>query len=122
MSNVPNVGCGDLIDYSDLIDEDPPPSTQRTPGSASLVVHDRCEPLFISATWTLEAHVVRADGTHTLIDTSSPSATARTVNEIKRWSRHLMKRKKSQLWKLGVDVGKAYALCDGDPLDLEDVG
>lgn len=109
-------GYGDL-DLEGLIDEDPPPSTKRMPGSSTFHVEDKITPLFISATWVLTATVKDNNG-EIVIHKSSDSPTAHTQSFIKRWARQVIRSNKDQLRKMGVDVEKAYQEWDGEVDDL----
>jgi hypothetical protein len=111
-------GFGDVdLDLEDLIDEDPPPSTRRTPGSADLEVEDKCEALFISATWTLVA-VVKDGGGKVVIEQSTPSSKGHTEAFTKRWVRQLIRVNEERLRRMGVDVEKTYQTWGGVLDDL----
>jgi hypothetical protein len=106
------------LGLDELIDEDPPPSTQRTPGSATLVVDDRYDALFTSATWTLVAKVKNSNG-ELIIEQSSPTPTSHTASFIRRWARALIRQNKVKLRKMGVDVEQTYLGWGGIVEDLE---
>lgn len=114
------IGYGD-IDLNDLIDEDPPPSTKRLSGSAELVIIDRCDALFISATWTLVASTKDERGMH-VIQQTEPSDVAHSASFIRRWSRSLVRMKLAELRRAGVDVEKTYVSLGGDLSDLDGMG
>ncbi len=107
------------LDLDDLIDEDPPPSTKRMPGSATLEVEDKEEALFISAEWTIKATVKDANG-KVIIAQSTTSKKAHTQPFIKRWTRQMIRMNQKKLRKMGVDVEKAYQQWGGLLEDLEE--
>jgi hypothetical protein len=108
------------LNLDDLIDEDPPPSTKRMPGSTSLVIDDRCEALFTSATWTLTGTVKDNSGKGELvIQQSSASPRAHSPWFTRRWARQLIRQNKDRLRKMGVDVEKTYLVWGGILDDLE---
>jgi len=104
----------DLFPFSDDDDESPP-STKRTPGSAELVVIDKCDALFISAEWTLIASV----GTQE-IARSSPIPRSHSNAFMKQWTRYVIRTHKVELRRLGVDVEKTYVKWGGIIQDLND--
>lgn len=84
-------------------------------GSASLVIIDKFEPLFTSATWTLEASV---DG-NVIIAKSNAANQPHTPAFIVRWSRQLIRTKYDQLRQYGIDADGEYVRLGGDPTDLD---
>jgi hypothetical protein len=114
-----HTSCDDVDDDSDLIDEDPPPSTQRTAGSATLELTDECTPLFISATWRLKITVSDNNGS---VVVASSSVSDRPHNEAykNRWARAYVRQNQLKLRKMGVDVEKAYKDLGGSLDDLDD--
>lgn len=83
-------------------------------GSADLVIEDKCEPLFISCTWSLIATVGdRVIGQSKSIDK------AHTVPFIRRWSRQLIRTRYELLRQLGVDAEGEYVKLGGDLEDLK---
>jgi len=103
------------LDFSGFIESDDEPETAPCPGSAHLVVIDKCEALFISATWAIVATVGKHElGRSTSIDKSHSDAF------IKRWTRQLIRSNKVRLKRLGVDVPATYLSWGGVLDDLED--
>jgi len=98
-----------------LDDEEPAPETLPTPGSAHLVIEDKCEALFFSAEWTLRATV----GKHELA-ASTPRSSTHTGPFIKRWARQMIRSNKARLRRLGVDVEATYLSWGGVLEDLDD--
>lgn len=109
------------IDLDDLIDEDPPPSTKRMPGSATFEVEDKEEALFISAEWTLIARVKDANG-KIIIAQSTTMKKAHSAAFMKRWTRQVIRSNQKKLRKMGVDVEKVYQDWGGILEDLEETG
>ena len=109
-------GLSDL-DFSGFgqVGEEPEPETVPVPGSAHLVVEDKCEALFVTADWTIVAKV----GEHEL-GRSSTIKQAHTRPFIKRWVRHLIRQNKARLRRLGVDVPATYTQWGGVLADLDD--
>lgn len=107
------------LNLDDLIDEDPPPSTQRTPGSATLEIEDKMDALFISATWSLIA-IARDGRGDTVLAKSTESQKAHSAAFMKRWTRQVIRSNKKKLRKMGVDVEATYLKWGGDLEDLED--
>lgn len=96
-------------------DEEPAPETLPNPGSAFLVVEDKCDALFFSATWTLRATV----GKHVLAESTARDKT-HTGPFTKRWTRQMIRSNKARLRRLGVDVEATYLTWGGSLVDLED--
>lgn len=113
-------GFGEL-DLTDLIDEDPPPSTKRNPGSARLDIEDKMVALFTSATWTLMATVIDSRN-KTVITQSTDSQKAHTKWFTQRWAREAIRSNQRKLRKMGVDVEATYSLWGGKLEDLEETG
>ena len=107
------------LDLSDLIDEDPPPSTKRMPGSATFEVEDKMSALFYSATWTLVATVSDSRGDVTIAQ-STESKKAHSAAFMKRWTRQVIRMNQKRLRKLGVDVEATYLKWGGELEDLEE--
>jgi hypothetical protein len=107
------------IDLDDLIDEDPPPTTRRAPGSSTLVIEDKMAALFTSAEWTLVATVRDSKGDKELVR-SSTITQAHTQPFIKRWARQVIRANKVQLRRLGVNVETVYLGWGGLLEDLDD--
>ncbi len=119
MSNIGDIEGFGEINLDDLIDEDPPPSTQRTPGSSTLVIEDKMDALFTSAEWTLIATVKQTNG-DVIITKSTTVPKAHTLPFTKRWARQVIRSNKKRLRRMGVDVDSVY-LKWGDILeDLEE--
>jgi|SRR5579863_2392773 len=117
-----NSNFGEIdLNLDDLIDEDPPPSTQRTPGSATFDVEDKMEALFVSAEWTLIATVKNNLGVKE-IARSTTVPKAHTAPFTKRWTREVIRSNKKKLRKMGVDVEATYAKWGGKLEDLEETG
>ena len=110
-----DLGFG-MLDFSGYIEsDDDEPETVPSPGSAHLVVIDKCEALFISATWAIVATVGKHElGRSTSIDKTHSDAF------IKRWTRQLIRSNKVRLKRLGVDVPATYLSWGGVLDDLED--
>lgn len=108
----------DVEDNADLIDEDPPPSTIPTAGSADLEVEDHMDALFLSATWTLVARVKDNRGT-LVLQRSTESNKAHSEAFKKRWTRQFIRQNKARLRRLGVDVESTYKAWGGILEDLE---
>lgn len=97
-----------------LDDTDEHPTFQYPqPGSAMLVIHDKYEPLFTSATWTLEAKV-----NNDIIASSMSSNKPHSEAFIKRWSRQVIRTNSESLKRLGVDIDKIYVEMGGSLDDL----
>jgi hypothetical protein len=109
------------IDLDDLIDEDPPPSTKRMPGSATFEVEDKEEALFISAEWTIIAKVKDKNG-KVVIAQSTTTSKAHSQAFIKRWTRQVIRSNQKKLRKMGVDVDQVYQDWGGILEDLEETG
>jgi hypothetical protein len=109
-----NFGDMDLNDFLPA-DDDDPPETIPTPGSAHLVVEDKCLALFTSAEWALVGTV----GSNELGRTTN-SNTAHSPAYLKRWTRQLIRKNRERLRRLGVDVPKTYLQYGGIVADLED--
>ena len=107
------------LDLDDLIDEDPPPSTRRTPGSATFEVEDKMSALFISAEWTLIATVKTNQG-DVEITRSTTIGKSHTVPFTKRWARQVIRSNQRKLRKMGVDVDATYLKWGGLLEDLEE--
>jgi hypothetical protein len=95
------------------LEEDRP--TWPSPGSATLVVEDKCLALLFSATWTLIATVNGVE-----ISRSSESDHARSDAYIKRWTRMLIRSKYDELRHMGVDADAEYLKQGGLLEDLLD--
>ena len=108
------------LDLGDLIDEDPPPSTQRTPGSGTLVIEDKMTALFTSATWQMVATVRESNGKVTTIDESTEKPQAHSTTYQKMWARQVIRLNQRELRKLGVDVDSVYLRNGGKLEDLEE--
>lgn len=108
-------------DVDDLIDavEEPIPPTQPSPGQATLVVEDKMDALFISATWTLVARVKSAAGT-IVVNTFGPDNSPHDAAFTRRWVRQYVRQNKRYLRSKGVNVNSTYAKWGGDVGDLED--
>lgn len=104
---------------SDFVDEDPPPSTQRQPGSATLDIEDKMVALFTSAEWTLVATVRDNKGPKELVR-STTTLQSHTQPFVKRWARQTIRSNKDKLRRAGVDVDAAYLGWGGVLADLED--
>ena len=107
------------LNLDDLIDEDPPPSTKRMPGSATFVVEDKMDALFYSATWTLIATVKDSNG-EIVIAQSTESKKAHSAGFLKRWARAWIRTHQRRLRKMGVDVDAVYVGYGGMLEDLEE--
>lgn len=83
------------------------------PGSASLLIYDKIEPLFISATWTIIASV-----NGTILEKSKESNKPHTQDYLKRWSRYFIRTHASTLKNLGVDIDLEYQKWGGTLEDL----
>jgi hypothetical protein len=109
------------LDLDDLIDEDPPPSTKRMPGSATFDVEDKMTALFVSATWQLIATVKDKQG-DTIIAQSTEMPKAHSDAFMKRWARQVIRSNQKKLRKMGVDVEATYLRWGGILDDLEETG
>ena len=89
-------------------DEDDAPPTWPSPGSALLVIVDKFEPLFTSATWTLIASV-NGD----ILAKTHPKDVPHTAPYIKRWSRQFIRSHYVTLRRLGVDAEAEYVKLGG---------
>jgi hypothetical protein len=107
------------LDLDDLIDEDPPPSTKRMPGSATFDVEDKMTALFVSATWQLVASYKDASGV-TVIAQSTEQPKAHSPAFLKRWGRAVIRQNQKKLRKMGVDVDATYLRFGGILEDLEE--
>lgn len=84
-------------------------------GSAALIIEDKYEPMFISATWTIVATV-----DDVTITRSNPNPTgAHSPAFIKRWSRQMIRTRYEDLRRLGVDADAEYVKWGGDLKDLK---
>ena len=101
----------DDLDFGVNTNDDRP--TWPAPGSAQLVVEDKYEPLFISATWTIKATV-----NGELISRSSESRKAHSDAFIKRWTRQVIRSNYERLRQLGVDAESEYTKWGGLLEDL----
>jgi len=107
-------GAGD-IDFGLSSDDEDPPETLPTPGSAHLVIEDKCDALFFSAEWSILATV----GKHVLAK-STPRGSTHMGPFIKRWTRQVIRSNKARLRRLGVDVEATYLSWGGVLEDLDD--
>lgn len=103
-------GGFDDLDFNDM------PPTWPPAGSAVLVVEDKYEPLFISATWSIVAKVGQV-----VLARSKPADKAHSPAFVKRWTRQLIRTKYAALRRLGVDADGEYVNLGGDVRDLDDV-
>jgi len=87
--------------------------TWPSPGSANLVIEDKYEPLFTSATWTIRATV---NGTVISESTSAPKSHSEAF--VKRWARQMIRTQYDRLRQLGVDADSEYVKWGGIPDDL----
>lgn len=94
------------------LDDDRP--TWPPAGSANMIIEDRCEPLFITATWSVIATVGDL-----VISRSKSIDKAHTVPFIRRWSRQLIRTRYELLRRLGVDAESEYVRLGGDLQDLK---
>jgi hypothetical protein len=102
-----------FINFGELeLDGDDRP-TWPPPGSSNLVIEDKYEPLFTSATWTIMAYV-----DEDVISKSTQSDKAHSSAFIRRWSRQMIRSKYELLRMLGVDVDEEYVKLGGDLVDL----
>ena len=115
-------GSADDFDLDDLIDEDPPPSTQRTPNSGTLVIEEKMTALFTSATWQMTASVKEQNGNVILVDESTEKAKQHSASYQKMWARQVIRLQQKYLRKLGVNVESAYLRYGGKLEDLEETG
>jgi hypothetical protein len=109
-------GFGEM-DLDGLEDEEPP-STRRTPGSATLVIEDQMLALFTSAEWTLVGSVRDRSG-EIVVQTSTTASQAHTQPFIKRWARQLIRSNSDRLRRMGVDVDSVYVQWGGILDDLK---
>lgn len=107
-----NGGFGEIEFGLSLEDEEP--ETVPSPGSACLVIEDKCEALFISAEWTLRATVGKFE-----LAKSSTINKPHTGPFIKRWARQVIRSHKARLRRLGVDVEATYLQWGGILEDLD---
>jgi len=112
-------GSFEELELDDLIDEDPPPSTKRMPGSATLEIEDKTIALFLSATWQLTATVKDSNG-KVIIAQSTESSSAHSQSFMKRWARQVIRSNQKKLRKMGVDVDAVYPQWGGILDDLEE--
>lgn len=108
----------DLNFGSDMIDEDPPPSTQRAPGVGVLTIDDKCVALFTSATWILTATVKNNNGM-VVVQQSTESQKSHTKPFVSRWARQVIRQNQDRLRWLGVDVEQVYITWGGLLSDLD---
>jgi len=94
-------------------DDDAPPTWPQA-GSAKLIIIDKFEPLFTSATWTITASV--GDD---VIARSNESNKAHTSPFVMRWSREMIRRKYELLRRYGVDAEAEYIKLGGNAKDLK---
>lgn len=106
-------GFGDF-DFTGTEFDDEPIIPAPVPGSARLVIEDRCEALFTSAEWQLCATV-----NGQVIDTSNKSSKSHDQVFTKRWARLLIRQNQDRLYLLGVDVEKTYLEWEGDLDELK---
>ena len=101
------------IDLDFNTDENDRP-TWPPPGTASLVVEDKYEPLFTSATWTVQARVGAE-----IISQSTEARKAHSDAFLKRWARQMIRTKYERLRQLGVDADGEYVKWGGLLEDLK---
>lgn len=107
----PFVMFGSLDDLDFATDDRP---TWPPPGTADLIIEDKYEPLFTSATWSLVAKVGDQ-----VIGQSQPISAPHTAAFMKRWSRQLIRSNYERLRKLGVDAEAEYVKLGGELEDLK---
>lgn len=95
-------------------DDSAPDKNWPAAGTANLVIEDKYEPVFISATWTLEAKVGKD-----IIASSTPSGKSHSDAFIKRWSRQVIRMNYETLRQLGVDADQEYLKFGGSLDDLK---
>jgi hypothetical protein len=104
----PNFG---QLDFDLNTSDDRP--TWPPPGSAHLVVEDKYEPLFTSATWTIRATV-----NGQIISESTTATKAHSDAFLKRWTRQMIRTNYERLRQLGVDADSEYVKWGGLPDDF----
>lgn len=82
-------------------------------GTRLLVVEDRCDALFFTATWTVVAKV-----DDEIVSQSSEANHAHSQSFIKRWARQAIRSNYVHLRQLGVDADKDYVSFGGKAQDL----
>lgn len=102
------------IDFGILHLEEEEPETLPTVGSAKLVIEDKCEALFFTAEWTIQATV----GKH-IIAQSSTRTSAHSEAFIRRWTRQVIRLNSARLRRLGVDVDTTYVYWGGILSELD---
>ncbi len=96
------------------IDENGDRPTWPPVGTGLLIVEDKCEALFISATWTVTAHVGEE-----LIAKSETTDHAHSDAFIARWARQAIRTNYVRLRQLGVDAEGYYLKYGGKLEDLK---
>ena len=87
--------------------------TWPPPGIRSVVIEDRCEPLFTSATWTM---VIDAEGT--IVASSASDAKPHSVETLCDWAKQAIRERYAELRQLGVDADAEYIRLGGNAKDL----
>ncbi len=82
-------------------------------GSRKLVVEDKYEALFFSATWTVEAKV-----DDEVIARSEASDRSHSGAFVRQWTRQMIRSMYVKLRQLGVDADADYVAYGGLPEDL----
>lgn len=101
-----------FAEFENLDIEDDKP-TWPSPGSGTLKIEDKCEALFISATWKVVATV-----NGKVFSETWESAKPHDQSFIKNWSLQLLKDNYEKLRSLGVDVEGHYKKLGGNVDDL----
>lgn len=87
--------------------------THPAPGSGKLLIQDKFEPLFISATWSLIATV-----NGNVVEKTKDSDKPHSKEFIERWARHFIRTNSTYLKNLGVDIDLEYQKWGGNLEDL----
>lgn len=110
-----NVYQDSFVQFGELdFDSDDDRPTWPPPGSATLVIEDKYEPMFTSATWTIIATVGGDE-----FAKSRAADKPHTGPFLRRWARQLIRTKYEKLRQLGVDAEGEYVKWGGDLKDLE---
>lgn len=109
---IPYSDMGDCLDWDDV--EALPPTEKSPVVEAKLVIVDKYEPMFFTATWTPTATV---NGT-VLSNNAFKADKPHTPDFMKVWARNFIRSERKTLETMGVDVRRAYAEWGGDVRDL----
>lgn len=82
-------------------------------GTRELVIEDKCEALFYSAVWTVQARV-----DDQVLARSPSTDNNHSHSYVRRWARQAIRSRYIKLRQLGVDADSEYVKFGGKPEDL----